>query len=140
MSANVSHAVLRRDIGNIRMDLAGVEKVDVAAVSGADRLTVNDLAGTDVRYVNLDLSSQGAPDQQADTAEVNGTNRAATIDVDATGGVVTVSGLRAQTSITGADVTDQLDIKSGGGNDTVQVSDAPSALFAVGVDLGTGQR
>ena len=37
-----------RDVGNITMDLNGVETVNVNALGGADTVTVNDLTGTDV--------------------------------------------------------------------------------------------
>ncbi len=37
------------------MDLNNVETVDVNALGGADTITVNDLTGTAVKQVNLDL-------------------------------------------------------------------------------------
>ena len=39
------------------MDTAGVERVDFNALGGADIVTVNDLTGTDVTDVNVDLAS-----------------------------------------------------------------------------------
>src|SRR5207249_8286789 len=48
ISANGSRLRLFRDVGNITMDVNGVEQVNVAARGGADTLTVNDLSGTDV--------------------------------------------------------------------------------------------
>ena len=59
------------------MDLNGVERVNFNALGGADTITVNDLTGTDVTNVNLDLASppgSGTGDGQADTVIVNGTN------------------------------------------------------------------
>src|SRR5439155_26799143 len=55
--ANGSRLRLFRDIGNVTMDTNGVERVDVNAAGGADTLTVNDLTGTDVTEVNLDLAA-----------------------------------------------------------------------------------
>ena len=140
LSANGPHAVFLRDVAAIRMDLDDVERVDVAALGGADAVTVNNLAGTDVRAVNLDLSAAGVGDGQLDAITVNGTNRADKIHVSAGHGVVAVSGLRATTHIAGSEPTDQLQINSLGGNDRVRVSDAARALIAVAVDLGIGQR
>ena len=39
------------------MDVNGVERVNFSAVGGADTITVNDLCGTDVTQVNLDLAA-----------------------------------------------------------------------------------
>jgi hypothetical protein len=39
------------------MDTAGVERVDFTALGGADLVTVNDLRGTGVRSVNVDLAA-----------------------------------------------------------------------------------
>ena len=46
-----------RNIGNIVMDLNDVETLDLNALGGADMLTVNDLAGTDLTSLNVDLAS-----------------------------------------------------------------------------------
>ena len=55
----------------------GVETVDFNALGGADTVTVNDLTGTDVSDVNVDLAGTlgGATgDGQTDSVIVNGTN------------------------------------------------------------------
>jgi Ca2+-binding RTX toxin-like protein len=141
LSANGDNAVLLRDLGNIRMDLDGVENVEVSALGGADTMTVNNLDGTDVRRADLDLSAQGGSgDRQQDKVFVNGSDRADRIDVRARDGAVDVAGLRAETVISGSEPTDQLQVSSQGGNDRVDVRDDAAALIGVGVDLGTGQR
>ena len=56
ISANGSRVRFTRDVGNVTMDLDGVERVDFNALGGADTVTVNDLTGTDVTQVNLDLA------------------------------------------------------------------------------------
>src|SRR5205807_2517931 len=56
-----------RDVGNVTMDLSGIETIDLNAFGGADTVTVNDLTATDVFTVNLDLNgSSGTGDGQAD--------------------------------------------------------------------------
>ena len=141
LSANGDNAVLLRDLGNVRMDLDGVENVDVEALGGADTVTVDNLQSTDVREADLDLSAQGGgTDRQQDTIVVNGTDRADRIDVRTRRGAVDVAGLRADTVIAGSEPTDQLQVSSQGGNDRVDVRDDAAALIHVGVDLGTGQR
>ena len=53
-------------------DVNGVEQVNVVALGGADTLTVNDLSGTNVAQVKLDLAGTlggGTGDGQADTVD-----------------------------------------------------------------------
>ena len=59
LSANGSRLRLFRDVANITMDTNGVEQVDLNALGGADTVTVNDLTGTDVDKVNVDLGAAG---------------------------------------------------------------------------------
>ena len=56
LSANGSRLRLFRDVGNVTMDVNGVEQVNVVALGGADTITVNDLSGTGVTDVNIDLA------------------------------------------------------------------------------------
>src|SRR5713226_6316204 len=48
ISANGGRTRLFRDVGNVTMDLNGVEKIQLNALGGADNITVNDLSGTGV--------------------------------------------------------------------------------------------
>ena len=47
-----------RDVGNIAMDLNDVERIAFTRLGGADNIVVNDLTGTDVREVDIDLASR----------------------------------------------------------------------------------
>ena len=83
LSANGNRLRFFRDVGNITMDTADVERVNFKALGGADVVTVNDLSGTDVTNVNADLEgTPGAGDGQVDTIVVNGTNDNDTIEVE----------------------------------------------------------
>ena len=60
------------------MDLDGVERVDVEALGGADTVTLNDLAGTAVQELRIDLEAVkngGAPDDRLDRVVLNGTEQ-----------------------------------------------------------------
>ena len=48
ISANGGRVRFSRDVGNITMDLNGVEHIQLNALGGADTVTVNDLTGTGV--------------------------------------------------------------------------------------------
>lgn len=130
--------IMLRSLGSIRMDLVGVESVGIDALGGTDTVAVNDLAGTGLTTVDVDLSiAESQTDGATDTVAVNGTSTADTVNVDAIdGGAVTLAGLVPTTTITGADATDALQVSTGAGDDTVAVSDAASALMAIAVDLG----
>ena len=60
VSANGERVLFTRNLGNIVMDLDDVETIDLNALGGADTITVNDLSGTDVNEVDLDLQAAGA--------------------------------------------------------------------------------
>jgi hypothetical protein len=146
ISANGNRVRFTRDVLNITMDLDGVERIDFAARGGADTIVVNDVSGTDLTQVNLDLAGipgSGTGDGQADTVIVNGTNGNDHINVAGLGvgaPVVNVVGLSAQVNITGSDGPgDSLVIKALGGNDTVDVSGLPANRIGLTVDLGDGQ-
>ena len=74
ISANGGRVRFTRDVGNVTMDLNDVENIQFNALGGADTITVNDLTGTDVTQVNLDLGVNGAGDGSADTVIINATN------------------------------------------------------------------
>ena len=132
LSANGPSAVFLRNLGNIRMDLNGVERLDLATFGGVDTVTIGDLSGTDVTTADIDLAATtGAADTKDDTVQVFGTNQADRVDVTADGGAVEVTGLAAQTSVTGGDPTDRLQINTLGGDDSVTVSDSARALLTI---------
>jgi Ca2+-binding RTX toxin-like protein len=84
ISANGQRVRLARDVGNVVMDLDGVENIQVNALGGADNIVVNDLTGTDAKQVNIDLSAtagSGQGDGLADNVVVNGTAGTDTITV-----------------------------------------------------------
>ncbi|MEN3313009.1 MAG: hypothetical protein V7645_2338, partial [Actinomycetota bacterium] len=123
LTANGNRLKFFRAEGNITMDTAGVERVDFNALGGADLVTVNDLAGTDVSRVNVDLAGTlggVSGDGQADRVIVNATNGNDTIDVSGDAQVVKVSGLATTTEILHSEIAnDRLDLNTLTGTDNV---------------------
>jgi Ca2+-binding RTX toxin-like protein len=142
LSANGSHALFTRDLGAIRIDLAGVEQVDVASVGGNDSLTVDNLTGTDVKTVNDDLAATlGGTVPGAGVAQttVNGTDGADAIVVSGAAGSATVSGLSATVNVVHADpARDELGIFALGGNDHVDATALKADAIQLGADGGAG--
>jgi Ca2+-binding RTX toxin-like protein len=142
ISANGSRVRFTRDVANIVMDLNGVEGIDFNAKGGADTITVNDLTGTDVTEVNLNLEStpgSGTGDGAADTVIVNGTSGddVAVVAGDATG--VTVGGLAALVHITGAEAAaDKLKVNALAGDDVVAASGLAAGAIQLTADGGDG--
>jgi hypothetical protein len=140
LSANGSRAVFVRNVAGIHMDMDGIEIFNLRALGGVDDVTVGDLTGTSIRQTNIDLSgANGGGDQADDVVTVFGTDQADHVNVTAPGGVVDVSGLSADTQITGGETTDHLQVNALDGNDRVDVDPAVSAVMGVAVDLGLGQ-
>src|SRR5206468_6578882 len=126
LSANGHRLKFFRIQATVTMDTAGVERVDFNALGGADLVTVNDLTGTDVSAVTVDLAGTlgGATgDGQADRVVVNGTNGEDSINVNGDAGGVKVSGLAATTKILHSEAaSDRLEINTLAGRDTVDSS------------------
>src|SRR5262249_51994228 len=142
LSANGSRVRLFRDIGNITMDLNGIEQVDIDALGGADTITVGDLSGTDVTQVNIDLAGtpgSGTGDGQADTLIVNGTAQSDTIQIAGSATSYKVAGLPAEVTVQGSEgANDQLVVNALGGDDVVNASTLPAGVVQLTVDGGAG--
>jgi hypothetical protein len=133
LSANGKRLKFVRTQGNITMDTAGIESVDFNALGGADDVTVNDLTGTDVTSLNVDLAGTlgGATgDGKADSVVVNATNGNDSIDVSGDADVVKVGGLAPTIKILHPEVAnDRLEIATLAGTDTVNTLGlAPGAI------------
>jgi len=127
LSANGGHARLSRDIASITMDLDNVETVDVNAKAGADTITVNDLSNTDVNKVNIDL---GGADSASDTVVINATNGDDAITITNNNGVVTVSGLGEDITISNFEANnDRIVINGLGGDDVITASGLGTAML-----------
>jgi Ca2+-binding RTX toxin-like protein len=126
LTANGNHLTFFRNPGNITMDTHGVENVDFNALGGADQVTVNDLTGTDVTSVDVDLANTlggTTGDAAADRVIVNGTNRNDTVNVAGDAGGVKASGLAATVEVLHSEAAnDRLEINTLAGSDTVDSS------------------
>src|SRR5262249_17533679 len=138
LSANGSRLRLFRDVGNVTMDVNGVEQVNVVALGGADTITVNDLSRTDVTGVNIDLASppgSGIRDGQADTVIVKGTAGNDSVAIAGDAGHADVLGLAARVHITGAEAAnDRLIVNALGGDDVVDASGLTAAAIQLTED------
>ena len=139
ISADGGRARMTRDIGTVVMDLNSVEKIQLNTLGGADTVTVNDLTGTGVSQVAIDLGSppgSGTGDGAVDTVVINGTAGDDAIALNVVNGVLTVKGLAETVTVTGFEATDRIVINGLGGDDVIEASGLGTAmqLFANGGD------
>jgi hypothetical protein len=138
LSANGNRLRFFRTQGTITMDTAGVERVDFTALGGADLVTVNDLSGTDVSEVDVDLAGTlggTTGDGQPDRVVVNATNGNDTIDVSGEAEVVKVSGLAPTIRILHSEAAnDRLEINTLAGTDTVDTIGLAAGAIQLFVD------
>ena len=134
LSANGNRLRFFRDVGNITMDTAGVERVDFNALGGADVVTVGDLSGTHVTNVNADLAGDG----QLDRVVVNGTTHKDAIEISGDTAAVTVAGAAAQVTIQHQEPTDRLVVNGLGANDRISAAALPAGTIGLTLDGGNG--
>ena len=142
LSANGSRLRLVRDIGNVTMDVNGVEQVNVVALGGADTITVNDLSNTDITQVNIDLAGtagSGIGDGQADTVIIVGTNGDDVVSVFGDANGTTATGLAVETHIAGVEADkDRLIVRAVAGDDVVEASGLTATSIQFTGDGGDG--
>jgi Ca2+-binding RTX toxin-like protein len=139
ISANGGRVLFFRNVANVLMDLNDVESIDFNALGGADTIVVNDLSGTDVVEVNLNLAAGGAGDAQPDTVIAAGTSGddVALVVGDASG--ASVLGLAAQINVTGSEAAnDRIVLNMGAGDDVVEASGLAAGAIGLTVDGGAG--
>jgi Ca2+-binding RTX toxin-like protein len=116
-------ARLTRDLGNLTLDLSGVETINALTGGGADTVTINDLTATDVTAVDLDLSTAtGLGDNASDAVILNATNGDDGVQIVSVGRSLAIGGLFPFVNITGQDGLDALVVNTLGGNDVVDAA------------------
>jgi Ca2+-binding RTX toxin-like protein len=118
-SENIELSATAIAVNGVVTQLSGIEHVEINGGGGADNIVVDDLTGSGITQVAVDLGKgDGAPD----TVTVNGTAGDDNIKVVNSGGAIVVNGLPAQVTIAHAEAGDSLTINGGGGNDTIDAS------------------
>jgi predicted ester cyclase len=140
ISANGERVRFTRNVANIVMDLNDVEAITFNAQGGTDIIVVNDLTGTDLKTLNMNLGVLGGGgDGQPDTIILNGTGGDDAISIAGDASGVSVIGLAAQLNITGAEsANDWLTVGTLAGDDTVDASGLASGAIQLTADGGEG--
>jgi Ca2+-binding RTX toxin-like protein len=140
ISANGGRVTFFRDVANVTMDLNDVESIDFTARGGADNIVINDLSGTDVTEINLDLAATpgGSGDGAVDTITINATNGDDVVLVTGDPAGVSVLGLATAVTITGMEAHDRIIINALAGDDVVEASGLAAGAASLTVNGGDG--
>lgn len=113
-----------RNVANVTLDLDDVERIDFNALGGADVIVVNDLSGTSLTELNLNLAAAGGGgDGQADHVIFNGTNDDDVFVLAGGPAGVSLFGGPIQLNITGAEAAaDRLTVNGRGGDDVIDAT------------------
>jgi Ca2+-binding RTX toxin-like protein len=142
VSANGARVRFTRNIANIVLDLNDVETLNLSALGGADTLTVNDLASTDLTGINVDLAATiggTTGDGLADAVIVNGTSGDDIITATLPSGQLLVSGLAANVIVEHFEPTlDTVRIQGLAGDDILDASAVGAGGPLLVLDGGLG--
>lgn len=119
-----------RNVGTVALDIAGVEHVQLQTRAGEDFVTIDDLTGTGVSEVSVDLAhANGGGDWQSDVVLVRGTDGPDTVRVVAEGSHVVAQGLATVVRVLGQDTIDTLAVHGLGGTDLLSADAAVEWLI-----------
>ena len=140
-SANGGRLRFTRNLGTIVMDTNDVERVNLFTLGEADQVIVNNLAGTDVQEISINLSGQlggTAGDGAIDTVTLRGRGGQDIVDVLGEGSSVSVIGLPTFAILSATEAQDRLVIETGSGNDQISASSVPAGVIGFTLDGGQG--
>lgn len=134
-AASGQSVIFTRNIAAITLTALNVEQFDLRLLGAADTVAVNDLTGTGLTQIDLDLASTiggASGDAAADTITINGTASPDVINFAANSGAVDVAGLAAQVHIAHPEAAnDRLIVNGLGGTDTFNVGAGVTSLIQV---------
>ena len=142
VSANGQRVRFTRNLGNVVLDLNGVEQLDLHPLGGADVVTVNDLTGTGLTLANISLAGTlggTTGDSQPDLVVVNGSPGDDLVEVTGTGTSYRVAGLSTALLVSHSEgALDSLVLNTLGGHDTLTASTLPAGIVKLTLDGGAG--
>ncbi|HKX61512.1 MAG TPA: calcium-binding protein, partial [Verrucomicrobiae bacterium] len=142
LSANGPRLRLFRNVANVTLDCGELEQVRCNALAGADNIVINDLAGTSVFSIHLQLSELGVGgvgDQQPDNVTVFGTGTNDIALVSGSTSDARVDGLTATLTIGGSEpANDRLIFNLLGGDDLLEASGLVAGFIQLTANGGSG--
>jgi Ca2+-binding RTX toxin-like protein len=142
LSANANRLRLSRNIGNVILDVADVERVDIEARGGSDTVTLGSLVGTGVQQVTLDLElaeNTNTPDGQPDSIFVFGRTVDDQIAIAGSGNTLNITGAGPVIYIRNPEVAfDTLSVYGIEGHDRITAENLAAGLVKLIIEGGPG--
>jgi hypothetical protein len=140
ISANGGRVLFSRDIAAVLMDNNDVENITFNALGGADNIVINDLSGTDVTDIDINLAaSGGVGDAAPDRVTANATSGDDVIVLAGNASGVSVFGMAARIDVTGSEVAnDRIVINGLAGDDVIDASGVAAGAVGLTLDGGAG--
>ena len=141
IARDVDRIDLTRQIDTATAHLNNIERIELLAGGvGFDGVTIDNLAGTDVKLVAVDFGSTGGTkgDSQSDFALIYGGNGNETVTLAMSAGVLSVKGLATQVTLAHTESLDALTINAEGGNDSINAATVPVAAAQIYMNGGAG--
>jgi len=141
VSPNGGRAQLIRDVGLVNLDVNDLEQVTVNAGSGSDSIFVNDVTGTEITNITVNLAGTiggSSGDGLFDFIQGVATGADNLINLVGAGSSYFVTGLPALLSVNQSEATDALTVQAGGGNDIILGGGMGTGVVALTLDGGIG--
>lgn len=125
---------------NAALDLVQVESIDLRTLGGADDVVVDDLSGTDMTGITVDLrGTDGGGDEAADAVTIRGTNSADVFGAAGDVGGIIVFGLQAAVEMYFTEPgLDQLTLEALAGDDVVDATSLEAGAIQLTITGGLG--
>jgi Ca2+-binding RTX toxin-like protein len=140
ITRDASRAIVFDLSGNV-LDLDDVERVFIRALAGADGIFIDNLAGTDIKQVVVDLAGVvggSGGDGAVDGVVRNGGGGNDVFNVALASGIVSITGPSAAVTIRNADKDDILEINGLNGNDAINASKLPGGVMQLSINGDAG--
>ena len=128
-------------MANVALDVDSIENVLYHALGGADTVVINDLLGTGVKSLTIDLTgviNSGVADGELDQITLFGTSGKDVMSISSKGGAIAVEGLSFDLRIRQADTSDRLLLSGLGGADKLSAEGAQANKIILVMDGGAG--
>jgi hypothetical protein len=130
----VGHVQMVRDLDAIDVEMTSVERAEVSLLGGADGVVLNNLGGTDLLDLVLDLGADAAQD----FVRVEGSTAGDNLRVAATAGNVIVEGLSHTTTLRSPTTADSLVVRGNEGDDLLLSDAGATNLIRLRLEGGIG--
>jgi Ca2+-binding RTX toxin-like protein len=123
------------------VDLNDIERLEIQTLAGPDFIQVNDLTGTDVTEVVVDLASTAGgktADTHSDIVQIIGTIDPNAITLTSIGSKIVATGSQATVTIDHAGKTDFLSVLASSGDDSIDASGVAAGKMALDLSGGFG--